>query len=223
MQAFTNTTHPHNKEQPKAPRMYEFTKSDYTLRITGRDKSQILNILKDKCFEEKYIVGFEEGHCHIVMHPWTTAIKQIRTDVKSKFNILKASNYSLSKIRDNPIKALAYILKDGDYHAGCNTSKEQLEIARKLCFGKGRKSFQKSHEELLSKLAKDNKRKQYFYDYVALKVHHNQNIYWHHIKAHCTTVFMKMDINYRNDLLSKMWADSGLMSKEESDEYYQNY
>jgi len=206
----------------KNPR-YTFGIHDYTLRLTGEDKEYVLSQLKNNQHwdgVEKYAVGFEENHCHIVMNPWTTDLKVFRQQVKELFSIQKATHYSLSKIRDNPIKALAYIMKDGDYYVGKAVNKEQEDMAKKLCFGKGRKSFKKLHEELLLSLAKTNNRKKYFKEYVTLKIHHNQKIYWHHIKAHCTQVFMKMDPNYKNDLIQEKWVESGLMSKEEQEEYY---
>lgn len=200
----------------------EFTIHDYTLRITGKTKEQITTGIK-KMVEfcdgvELYAVGFEENHCHLVFEPWAKG-RQFRDKVKALFDIKKATNYSLSKIRDSPIKALAYILKDGDYNVGCHVSKNQLEVAKKICFGKGTKSFRKKHELLLERLATDNNRKRYFIEYVTLKIEHNQRIYWHHIKAHCTQVFMRMDPHYRNNLIQRQWEDSGLMSKEEEEEF----
>lgn len=203
----------------------DFTIHDYTLRITGKTKQHItqsINKMVELCDgKQLYAVGFEENHCHLVFEPWAKG-KLFRDKVKDLFDIKKATNYSLSKIRDNPIKALAYILKDGDYNVGCHVDKNQLDIAKKLCFGKGRKSFKKKHEELLSALAKTNNRKKYYFEYVTLKIQHNQKIYWHHIKAHCTQIFMRMDPNYCNDLLTSKWEESGLMSKEEWNDYYSN-
>lgn len=200
----------------------EFTIHDYTLRVTGKTKEQITESIK-KMVEfcdgvELYAVGFEENHCHLVFEPWAKG-RQFRDKVKALFDIKKSTNYSLSKIRDSPIKALAYILKDGDYNVGCHVSKNQLEVAQKICFGKGTKSFKKKHEVLLERLATDNNRKRYFKEYVTLKIEHNQRIYWHHIKAHCTQVFMRMDPHYRNNLIQRQWEDSGLMSKEEEEEF----
>lgn len=201
-----------------------FTIHDYTLRVTNKNKDEILKSIKkmtQKVDVELWVVGFEENHCHLVFQPWCKG-KEFRDDVKKIFGIKEAKNYSLSKIRDSPLKALSYVLKDGDYNVGRDVCPEQLQTAKKLCFGKGNKSFKKSHDILLESLAKDNDRKRYFKAYVNLKIHHNQKIYWHHIKAHCTTVFMKMDEYYRNDLIQSKWVDSGLMSKEESDDYYHN-
>ena len=145
-----------------------------------------------------YVVGFEDNHCHLVFQPWSKG-KSLRDDVKKIFHIKEAKEYSLTKIRDSPVKALSYVLKDGDYNVGQDVCPDQLSTAKKLCFGKGNKSFKKSHDQLLESLAKDNNRKSYFKAYVNLKIHHNQKIYWHHIKAHCTMVFMKMDKYYAND------------------------
>lgn len=210
----------------------DFTIQDYTLRVTGKTKEQILNSLKKMVQSycdgvELYVVGFEKNHnlignhCHVVFEPWAKG-KIFRQQVKEIFDIKKATNYSLSKIRDSPIKALSYVLKDGDYNVGCHVAPKQLETARKLCFGKGSLSFKKKHQILLESLAESNNRKRYFKQYVELKIHHNQKIYWHHIKAHCTTVFMRMDKYYKNDLIDSKWVESGLMSKEESNEYYGN-
>ncbi len=203
----------------------EFTTSDYTLRVTGKTRQQINESIREMVQThsdgvELYAVGFEDNHCHLVFDPWTKDRKVLREQVKSLFKIEKATNYSLSKIRDSPIKALSYILKDGDYNVGCHVDKKQLEVARKLCFGKGTLSFKKKHELLLEELAKTNNRKRYFTDYVTLKIQHNQRIYWHHIKAHCTQVFMKMDPVYSNNLIRAKWEESGLMSEEEQKEFY---
>ena len=204
----------------------EFTIHDYTLRVTGKTEEQIIQSIKKMVQEhcsgkELYVVGFEDNHCHVVFEPWAKG-KIFRDQVKSLFGIEKATHYSLSKIRDSPTKAISYVLKDGNYQVGCHVDEQQLEVAKKLCFGKGTISFKKAHEKLLEELANSNDRKRYFKAYVELKIHHNQRIYWHHIKAHCTTVFMRMDKYYRNNLIQDKWAESGLMSREESDEYYRN-
>lgn len=204
----------------------EFNINDYTLRVTGKTKEEILKSLKDMVHNytdgvELYVVGFEDNHCHIVMEPWGKG-KSFRDDIKTLFNIEKATDYSLTKIRDSPIKALSYVLKDGDYNVGCHVCPKQLETAGKLCFGKGTLSFKKAHEKLLESFAKTNNRKDYFKRYIELKIHHNQRIYWHHINAHCTTTFMKMDKYYRNSLINDKWVNSGLMSHEEQDDYYHN-
>lgn len=223
-------------EKPKKEELVnltrDFTIHDYTLRVSDKTREEILNSIKKMvqvyCGDvELYVVGFEKNHdlvgnhCHIVFQPWAKG-KIFRQQIKELFDIKKATNYSLTKIRDSPIKALSYVLKDGDYNVGSHVSKTQLETARKLCFGKGNLSFKKKHEILLESLAESNNRKRYFRQYVELKIHHNQRIYWHHIKAHCTTVFMRMDKYYRNDLINSKWLDLGLMSKEESNEYYGN-
>lgn len=224
-------------EQIKAFKQFpEIFQEDYTLRVTGIYNPRTVTEAFEKLKTIHWIVGWEDGHIHAVLKlPKGVNVKDYRELLKTAFNIPTPSMYSLSKIRTTPLKAIAYCIKDEHYSAYpskmLNINPLQLKCAQEYAYCKGRKSFKLKHDELLQALAlRDITKRKYFDSFVNLKLDHNQNIYWNHIGAHCTMIFMKHDPDYKNGLLQTKFEDLGLLTyaerqelwKEKQNDFYSN-
>lgn len=196
---------------------------DYALRVTGVTLLETVKILKE--LSPRFVVG-EEGnyqdialHIHAVVTPWES--KNLREDIKEAFN-KQPSEYSWTKLRKSGCAAVRYTVKRGDpdYYTTHNVDQKKFDLSCKMAHGKGRKAFAKDYEELKERFyRKDLTRYQFYKSYCKLKTLYNQNIYPHHIRAQCITVFMRQDERYFKEWVNNQWENSGLMSRSEQREW----
>lgn len=192
---------------------------DYALRVTGVTMQQAVKILKE--LSPRFVVGQEGNyqdiplHIHAVVTPWVS--DNTRTDIKEAFN-KQPGEYSWKKLRKSGCSAVRYTVKRGDpdYYTTHNVNQKKFELSCKMSHGKGRKAFAKDYEELKERFyRKEITRYQFYMSYCKLKTLYNQNIYSHHIKAQCITVFMRQDEKYFKEWVNNNWESSGLMTRSE--------
>lgn len=199
---------------------------DYALRVTGVTLQEAVKILEK--LSPRFVVG-EEGnyqevslHIHAVVSPWPS--DNMRDDIKEAFK-KQPKDYSWTKLRKSGCSAVRYAIKRGDpdYYTTHNVDQKKFDLSCKMAHGKGRKAFAKDYEELKESFyRKELTRYQFYKKYCKLKTLYNQNIYAHHIKAQCITVFMRQDERYFKEWVDNNWETSGLMTRREESEWNDN-
>lgn len=197
-----------------------FTKrSDWFIRIKVNHpiaKTNFISWLTHREKAESYQVALEgdnETNWHVqavvkFRSPWKDTKSYLSTDLKEWYKTSIDKNpklktyYSCVRIRENPIRALAYNMKEDREVVHFSIKEEDIELAKMLSHGKDLRQLSKKLESLKERYFKNHILSHELTEkIILLKAEFNQSIYINRIEAMVRYIMIK-----KHPVYAKTWA-----------------
>lgn len=185
-----------------------------------------VNLERDEIFSKfqgtfkKFIIGFEEGHQHIMLvtkpkDEWMKGSihKKLRDWVKKTFNVQGNGQYSI-KYAKNEKQLSKYVVKDGDYKS-VGFSDKELALFLLCSNKKGLSNLKVELNKIEASFFSDEIDIVELYAlFVKIKIKYGQNIYPNHMDAYVMKIYFKKYPALINTFVSDRLSNLNILSSE---------